>query len=93
MKASPASHWATLTAPRRSGEQGRVRRRAGRLASNADELARTRAPAIESLRSASVPSLCGITEAMNERGIPSRRGGRWHLSNLRGLLVRLERAP
>ncbi|RBI68403.1 resolvase [Roseovarius sp. TE539] len=75
---------------RRAGESGVALRKA--VASNADEFARTLAPVIEGLRSAGVTSLRGIAEAMNERGIQTRRGGRWHVSNVRNLLVRLEQA-
>lgn len=75
-------------------------RRAGRgeeplwqvVALNADAFALTLAPMIAALRSAGVSSLRGITEAMNERGILSRRGGQWHVSNVRNLLMRLEQA-
>lgn len=38
-----------------------------------------------------VTTLRGIAEALNDRRIMTRRGGRWHVSNMRGLLVRLAR--
>jgi len=75
---------------RRAGESGVALRRT--VMSNADEFAGTLSPVIEGLRSVGVTSLRGIAEAMNERGIQTRRGGRWHVSNVRNLLVRLERA-
>ncbi|WP_297767779.1 recombinase family protein [uncultured Roseovarius sp.] len=73
---------------RRAGQGGAPLRRT--VVWNADDFARTLAPVIEGLRSAGVTSLRGIAEAMNERGIQTRRGGRWHVSNVRNLLVRLE---
>ena len=72
---------------RRAGENGVALREA--VTSNADAFAQTLAPVIEGLRSAGVTSLRGVAEAMNERGIQTRRGGAWQVSNVRNLLLRL----
>jgi hypothetical protein len=48
------------------------------------------APIIAELRAAGITSLTGITEALNERGIPTARGsGPWYHAQVRRLLVRL----
>ena len=62
------------------------------IAENAGRHARDLAPVIAELRADGVASLLGIAGALNERGMLTRRGGRWHVSNLRNLLVRLEMA-
>jgi hypothetical protein len=48
------------------------------------------APIIAELRAAGITSLTGITEALNERGIPTARGsGPWYHAQVRRLLARL----
>lgn len=49
------------------------------------------APVVDSLRSGGISSLGGMAEALNERGILTPRGGRWHKSSVSNLLGRLER--
>jgi DNA invertase Pin-like site-specific DNA recombinase len=39
-------------------------------------------PIVESIRRAGVHSLDGIAEALNARGVPTQRGGRWHASTV-----------
>ncbi|MFB9151279.1 recombinase family protein [Roseovarius ramblicola] len=51
------------------------------------------APVTGSLRSAGVTSLRALADELNTRGIRTRRGGRWHVSTVRNLLVRLKQAP
>jgi hypothetical protein len=46
------------------------------------------APVLETLRLEGVKSLRGIADALNERGMLTRRGGRWYVSNVRNLLAR-----
>jgi hypothetical protein len=49
------------------------------------------APIIAELRAAGITSLTGITEALNERGIPTARGsGRWYHPQVGRLLARLQ---
>ncbi|MEE3098952.1 MAG: recombinase family protein [Pseudomonadota bacterium] len=45
---------------------------------------------IEAIRAESVTSLRGIAVALNDRGMLTRRGGRWGVSNVRNLLARFE---
>lgn len=47
------------------------------------------APIVEELRSAGVTSLIGLATALNERGVPAARGGRWSPVQVRRLLERL----
>ena len=46
-------------------------------------------PVISAIRRTGVTSLRGIAAALNERGVRTARGGRWQVSNLRNVLVRL----
>jgi DNA invertase Pin-like site-specific DNA recombinase len=45
-------------------------------------------PIIESLRASGVRDLRGIASALNNRGVRTARGGRWHVSNVRNLVDR-----
>ncbi|QFT96057.1 Putative transposon Tn552 DNA-invertase bin3 [Roseovarius sp. THAF8] len=74
---------------RRAGKGGEALRAA--VAANADAFAEGLAPVIQGLQANDVTTLRGIAGALNDRGIMTRRGGRWHVSNVRGLLVRLSR--
>jgi DNA invertase Pin-like site-specific DNA recombinase len=71
---------------RRSADGGAALRRT--VSENADAFARDLAPIIEAIRAEGATSLRGIAAALNERGIRTRRGGRWWVSNVRGLLAR-----
>lgn len=44
-------------------------------------------PIIESVRTAGIKSLAGIADALNARGIPTSRGGRWHAATVRRLVA------
>ena len=46
-------------------------------------------PIIEALRSSGVRDLRGLAAALNNRGVRTARGGRWHLSNVKNLVDRL----
>jgi DNA invertase Pin-like site-specific DNA recombinase len=46
-------------------------------------------PIIESLRASSVRDLRGLALALNNRGVRTARGGRWHVSNVKNLVDRL----
>jgi DNA invertase Pin-like site-specific DNA recombinase len=72
---------------RRAGKGGVALREA--VAANADRHAQDLAPVLQALREQGVTSLRGIAAALNERGMLTRRGGKWHVSNLKNLLVRL----
>lgn len=75
---------------RRAGKGGEALRHA--VAANADEFAQSLAPVVEELRSQEITTLRETAEALNDRGILTRRGGRWHVSNVRNLLLRLVQA-
>ena len=45
-------------------------------------------PIIDSLRSAGVTDLRGLADALNQRGVRTARGGRWHVSNVRNIIAR-----
>lgn len=72
---------------RRAGQGGAPLRRS--VVSNADAFAQTLTPVLASLRSEGHTTLRAIAEQLNTRGIRTRRGGRWHVSNVRNLLSRL----
>ena len=46
-------------------------------------------PIIESLRASGVRDLRGLALALNNRGVRTARGGRWHVSNVKNLVDRL----
>lgn len=62
------------------------------LKAGADAHAQQLAPVIRHLRSEGLRSLPALAGALNERGMVTPRGGRWHPSSVRNLLARLERA-
>jgi DNA invertase Pin-like site-specific DNA recombinase len=72
---------------RRAGKGNEAGVRA--IQANADRHANDLAPVVTSLRSENILSLGGIAAALNERGMLTPRGGRWHKSSVRNLLKRL----
>lgn len=56
---------------------------------NAAERASDYAPVIADIRAGGAASLPAIARELNERGIVTPRGGRWHPSSVRNLLARL----
>ena len=72
---------------RRAGKGGGALREA--VSRNADEFAAGLAPVIYRLRSRGMTSLRDIADALNAQRMITRRGGRWHVSNVRNLLARL----
>ena len=58
------------------------------LVSEADRFAANVLPVIRSIQATGVSRLAGIAEALNARGIPTARGGRWHVSTVRNVLRR-----
>lgn len=73
---------------RRAGKGGVALREA--VSANADTFARTLAPLLDAIHAEGCATLRDFAEELNARGIRTRRGGRWHVSNVRNLLVRLE---
>lgn len=56
----------------------------------ADDRAEQLRPVIEDLRDRGVTSLGGLAAALNDDGMVTARGGKWHASSVRNLLGRLE---
>jgi DNA invertase Pin-like site-specific DNA recombinase len=54
----------------------------------ADAFAANVMPIIESLRASGITDLRGLANALNTRGVATARGGRWHVSNVRNVLLR-----
>jgi hypothetical protein len=67
---------------------GEARARA-RLAivAQANERARSLAPAIDEIRAAGVHSYSGIAAQLEPRGIPTARGGRWAATQVRDIVL------
>ena len=74
---------------RRAGKGGTALRAA--VSANADAHALDLASVIAGIRSEGPTSLRSLAEELNARGMRTRRGGRWHVSNVRNLLIRLAR--
>jgi DNA invertase Pin-like site-specific DNA recombinase len=73
---------------RRAGKGGEALRQA--VTRNADEFARELASVLEGIEAEGHTSLRAIAADLNHRGIRTRRGGRWQVSNVRNLLARLD---
>ncbi len=58
------------------------------LVSKADRFAANVLPLIKAIEAAGITSLRGIAAALNARGVPTARGGRWQVSNVRNVLRR-----
>jgi DNA invertase Pin-like site-specific DNA recombinase len=61
------------------------------LVEEANTFAANIMPLIDSLRQAGVTDLRGLAFALNARGVRTARGGRWHISTVRNLLLRSQR--
>ncbi|MCI5076554.1 recombinase family protein [Oricola sp.] len=75
---------------RQAGEDGAALR--ATVSANADAFAESLAPVLEDVRGQGHVTLRAIVTEFNARGIRTRRGGRWHVSTVRNLLLRLEQA-
>jgi DNA invertase Pin-like site-specific DNA recombinase len=73
---------------RRAGKGAVALREA--VSRNAQAHAQDLSPVLEELRERGVTSLRAIALALNERGMLTRRGGQWHVSNVRNLIGRLD---
>jgi DNA invertase Pin-like site-specific DNA recombinase len=82
-----------------NGSQALRRARTGNKASvreiqaQADRRASDLRPIIEDLRLQGIRSLAALSTALNERGLLTPRGGKWHKSTVRLLLDRMQRLP
>ena len=56
----------------------------------ADEFAMRLMPVVEAIRKAGATTLEAMSQALNQRGIPSARGGKWRASSIANLLSRVE---
>jgi DNA invertase Pin-like site-specific DNA recombinase len=54
----------------------------------ADEFVSGLVPIIEAIRNTGAISLRAMTDALNQRGIRSARGGKWHVSSVMNVLAR-----
>ena len=72
----------------RAGKGGAPLRMA--VSRNADAFARDLAPVLADIRSAGATTLREIAAALNQRGVLTRRGGSWGVSNVRNLIARVE---
>jgi DNA invertase Pin-like site-specific DNA recombinase len=58
------------------------------LVSEADGFAANVLPVIRSIQACGITSLAGIAKVLNVRGVPTSRGGRWHVSTVMYVLRR-----
>jgi DNA invertase Pin-like site-specific DNA recombinase len=87
---------AALTAKRaqgtKLGNRSNARQAAAKghqiLSEEADAFASNVMPVIDSLRGAGITDLRGLASALNNRGIRTARGGRWHVSNVKNVIDR-----
>ncbi|MBA3518927.1 MAG: recombinase family protein [Rhizobiales bacterium] len=56
--------------------------------SEADRFAANILPIIKAIQESGATTLAAITQALNNRGISSARGGRWHISAVQNVLAR-----
>ena len=84
--AAKKAQGARLGNPTNLAEAAALGAAAGRA--NADSFASNVLPMVRELQAAGVSTLAGIADALNLRGIPTARGGEWHPSTVRNLLVR-----
>jgi hypothetical protein len=59
----------------------------------ADEFVAGLLPIIQAIRGTGATTLRDMTAALNQRGIRSARGGRWHVSSVMNLLARASAVP
>ena len=74
---------------RRTGQGGEALREV--VIANADAFAAGLRPVVEDIRAQGVTALRGIAGELNDRGMLTRRGGRWQVSNVKNLLTRIAR--
>jgi DNA invertase Pin-like site-specific DNA recombinase len=77
---------AALGNPRNIAQGGEIGRSV--QTASADEFVAGLLPIIQVIRSTGAVTLRDMTEALNQRGIRSARGGKWHVSSVMNLLAR-----
>ena len=80
---------ARLGNPRNAGDAAAAGRRS--LIAEANAFAANVLPIIESLRKSGVTDLRGLARSLNDRGVRTARGGRWHVSNVKNVIDRSNR--
>jgi DNA invertase Pin-like site-specific DNA recombinase len=63
------------------------------ISAKANYHARNLQPVIVALHSEGITSLASIANQLNERGMLTPRGGKWHKSSARNLIARINRLP
>lgn len=84
--AAKKAQGATLGNPSNIDHAGRIGRRAQQA--EADRFARNVLPIIRNVQSAGPIGMVSIAQQLNNRGIRTQRGGRWHVSSVANLLAR-----
>jgi DNA invertase Pin-like site-specific DNA recombinase len=84
--ASKKAKGAVLGNPRNLGEAGVCGRQAQQ--SEADRFAGNIMPFIRSIQAAGTTGMVAIAQALNDRGVRTARGGRWHCSSVRNVIAR-----
>ena len=77
---------ARLGNPRNAGEAAAAGRRV--LSQDADAFAANVLPIVNSLQANGVRDLRGLASALNDRGVRTARGGRWHVSSVKNVIDR-----
>jgi len=77
---------ASLGNPRNAPEAAAMGRRA--QSAEAALFAADTWPVLETIRASGVIDLRGIAQALNDRGVRTARGARWHVSNVKNLIDR-----
>jgi len=80
---------ARLGNPRNAAEAAALGRQV--QVADANTFAANLLPIVESLRASGVRDLRGLAEALNDRGVRTARGARWHVSNVKNLIDRCQR--
>ena len=86
--ASKKAKGAALGNPRNLAEAGALGRRAQQA--EAARFARNILPVIQSIQSSGTTGMVSIAKALNERGVRTVRGGRWHSSSVRNVIERVQ---
>jgi DNA invertase Pin-like site-specific DNA recombinase len=89
--AARRSQGAKLGNPTNALEAAELGRR--RQEVEADQFAAQVLPIIEGLRKVGIQGMGSIADALNSRGVRTKRGGRWHVSTVRNVLKRTKTRP
>ena len=84
--AAKKANGAKLGNPSNAADAAKVGR--GVQSNAADLFVQRMMPVITGIRAAGATSLRDVTLALNDRGIRSARGGKWHVSSVMNLLIR-----